>query len=60
MDELDSIIAKYKDRPLRKHFENLEDNDRFAIQFYTDAALGSCPSGALFVERFDGLVSTEE
>src|ERR1051325_8192566 len=38
MDELDAIIEKYKDRLLRDHFENLEDINRFAIQFYKDVA----------------------
>ncbi len=38
MDELDAIIEKYKDRPLRERFESLEDINRFAIQFYRDVA----------------------
>ena len=38
MDELDAIMEKYGDRPLRKHFESLDDINRFAIQFYKDVA----------------------
>ena len=38
MDELDTIIEKYKDRPLRERFESLEDINRFVIQFHRDVA----------------------
>jgi hypothetical protein len=38
MDELDAIMKKYGDHPLRQHFESLDDINRFAIQFYRDAA----------------------
>lgn len=38
MDELDVIFEKYRERPLREHFDTLEDINRFAIQFYKDAA----------------------
>ena len=38
MDELDAIMEKYEDRPLREHFESLDDINRFAIQFYRDVA----------------------
>ena len=38
MDELDAIMEKYEDRPLREHFEGLDDINRFAIQFYRDVA----------------------
>jgi hypothetical protein len=38
MDELDTIMEKYGDRPLREHFESLDDINRFAIQFYKDVA----------------------
>jgi hypothetical protein len=38
MDELDAIMEKYKDRPLREHFENLDEINQFAIQFYSDVA----------------------
>src|SRR5437899_9060215 len=38
MDELDAIMEKYEARPLRRHFESLDDINRFAIQFYRDAA----------------------
>jgi hypothetical protein len=38
MDELDTIMEKYGDSPLRNHFESLEDINRFAIQFYKDVA----------------------
>jgi hypothetical protein len=38
MDELDAIMEKYEGRPLRKHFESLDDINTFAIQFYRDAA----------------------
>ena len=29
MDELDAIMEKYEDRPLREHFEGLDDINRF-------------------------------
>jgi hypothetical protein len=38
MDELDTIMEKYGDRPLREHFESLEEINQFAIQFYRDVA----------------------
>ncbi len=38
MDELDAIVDKYKERPLRDHFETLDEINQFAIQFYSDAA----------------------
>ncbi len=38
MDELDLIIEKYGNRPLRDRFESLEDINRFATQFYKDVA----------------------
>jgi hypothetical protein len=38
MDELDAIMEKYEDRPLREHFESLDDINRFAIQLYRDVA----------------------
>src|SRR6266700_160124 len=38
MDELDVIFEKYRERPLREHFDTLEEINRFAIQFYKDAA----------------------
>ena len=31
-------MEKYGNRPLRTHFESLDDINRFAIQFYRDAA----------------------
>jgi len=38
MDELDATMEKYEDRLLREHFEDLDDINRFAIQFYRDVA----------------------
>ncbi len=38
MDELDTIMKKYGDRPLRDHFDNLDEINGFATQFYRDAA----------------------
>jgi hypothetical protein len=38
MDEFDAIMEKYGDRPLRDHFESLDDINHFALQFYRDAA----------------------
>jgi hypothetical protein len=38
MDELDAIMEKYEDRPLRERFESVDDINRFAIQFYRDVA----------------------
>ena len=31
-------MNKYKDRPLREHFESLDDINRFVLQFYRDGA----------------------
>ena len=38
MDELDVILNKYWERPLRDRFESLEEINQFAIGFYKDAA----------------------
>jgi Family of unknown function (DUF5677) len=38
MDEFDTIMEKYGDRPLRDHFDTLDDINQFALQFYRDAA----------------------
>jgi len=38
MDELDAIIDKYMERPLREHFESLDEINQFAITFYKDVA----------------------
>ena len=38
MDEFDTIMEKYGDRPLREHFDNLDEINQFAVQFYRDAA----------------------
>ena len=38
MNELNAIMGKYSDRPLRDHFDTLEEINTFAIQFYRDAA----------------------
>src|SRR6266513_2833479 len=38
MDEFDEIMEKYGDRPLRKHFETIDEINKFALQFYRDAA----------------------
>jgi hypothetical protein len=38
MDEFDAIMEKYAYRPLREHFESLDEINRFALQFYRDAA----------------------
>lgn len=38
MDELDAIVDKYKERPLREHFEGLDELNRFAVRFYRDVA----------------------
>lgn len=52
MDELNAIMEKYGDRPLRKSFENLDDINRFAIQFYKDAAeIYDCLSRVKNLER---------
>jgi hypothetical protein len=38
MDELDTIFDKYRERPLRDHFETLEEINQFALCFYKDVA----------------------
>jgi hypothetical protein len=38
MNELDAILEKYNERPIRRSFENLEELNRFAITFYKDVA----------------------
>ena len=38
MDEFDAIMEKYGNRPLRKHFETIDEINKFALQFYRDAA----------------------
>lgn len=38
MDEFDTIMEKYGNRPLREHFENVTEINQFAVQFYRDAA----------------------
>jgi hypothetical protein len=38
MDEFDAIMEKYGDRPLREHFESLDEINQFAVQFYRDTA----------------------
>jgi hypothetical protein len=38
MDELDAIIDKYMERPLREHFDSLDEINQFAITFYKDVA----------------------
>src|SRR5947209_12215846 len=61
MDELDVIIEKYKDRPLREHFESLEEINRFAIQFYRDAAeIYDCLSRVKNTERYSSGYSLDD
>jgi hypothetical protein len=38
MDELDAILEKYGERPLRDRFESLEEINQFAICFHKDVA----------------------
>ena len=38
MDELDIIFDKYRERPLREHFETVEEINQFALCFYRDVA----------------------
>src|SRR6266404_1634119 len=38
MQELYAILDKYKERPVRRSFQNLEEIDQFAIQYYKDVA----------------------
>jgi hypothetical protein len=38
MDEFDAIMEKYGNRPLREHFESVDEINQFALQFYRDAA----------------------
>jgi hypothetical protein len=38
MDEFDAIMEKYGDRPLREHFESLDEINQFAVQFHRDTA----------------------
>jgi len=38
MDELDAIIDKYMERPLREPFESIDEINQFAITFYKDVA----------------------
>jgi len=38
MDEFDTIMEKYGNRPLREHFDSVDEINQFALQFYRDAA----------------------
>jgi hypothetical protein len=38
MDEFDTIMQKYGNRPLRKHFDSVDEINQFALQFYLNAA----------------------
>jgi hypothetical protein len=38
MEELEAILEKYKERPVRRDFQNLEELNQFATQFYRDIA----------------------
>ena len=38
MEELNAILEKYNERPVRRNFANLEELNQFATQFYMDVA----------------------
>jgi hypothetical protein len=52
MDELDAIFDKYRECPLRGHFETLEEINQFALRFYKDVAeIYDCLSRVKNTER---------
>jgi hypothetical protein len=52
MDELDAIFDKYRERPLRWHFETLEEINQFALCFDKDVAeIYDCLSRVKNTER---------